>query len=57
MKHSSRRLERDPEIIATLRKDYKHFIDLTGWEEKGLALEGKGATVFDYRNCKFYITL
>jgi hypothetical protein len=29
MKHKSRQLERDQEIIGTLRKDYKYFIDLT----------------------------
>lgn len=50
MKYRSRQLERDDEIISRLRQNYKHFIDLTGWEKKGLALEGKGAVVFDYRN-------
>jgi hypothetical protein len=32
MKHKSRQLERDQEIIDSLRKDYKYFIDLTKWE-------------------------
>jgi hypothetical protein len=50
MKHHSRQLERDQEIIMELSKNYKHFIDLSMWEEKELALEGKGSLVFDYRN-------
>ena len=50
MKHVSRQLERDKEIIERLRKSYKNFIDLTHWEEKDKALEGKGSLVFDYRN-------
>lgn len=57
MKHASRQLERDQAIIANLRENYKHFIDLSGWEEKGLALEGKGSVVFDYRNAKLYCSL
>lgn len=57
MKHHSRQLERDQEIIAELSKNYKHFIDLSAWEEKGLALEGKGSLVFDYRNQKIYCSL
>ena len=50
MKHVSRQLERDKEIIEQLSKNYKHFIDLSPYEERGLALEGKGSLVFDYRN-------
>ncbi|CDW88545.1 amidinotransferase [Stylonychia lemnae] len=57
MKHHSRQLERDQEIIEELSKNYKHFIDLSGWEEKGKALEGKGSLVFDYRNQKIYCSL
>jgi len=57
MKYKSRQLERDAEVISTLRKNYKHFIDLSHWERKGLALEGKGALVFDYRNQKMYCSL
>jgi len=37
-------------MIDNLRRKYKHFIDLTHWEAQGLALEGKGSVVFDYRN-------
>jgi hypothetical protein len=57
MKHHSRQLERDQEIIETLRKDYKYFIDLSHWEAQGKALEGKGPLQFDYRNRKIYCSL
>ena len=57
MKHATRQMERSNEIIAKLRASYKHFIDLTHWEEKGKALEGKGPLLFDYRNKKIYSTL
>jgi hypothetical protein len=57
MKHPSRQVERDLEIIKELRKQYKHFIDLSYWENHGKALEGKGSLVFDYRNHKIYCSL
>ena len=57
MKHVSRQLERDQEIISKLRKDYKYFIDLSEWESQDKALEGKGSLVFDYRNAKIYCSL
>jgi hypothetical protein len=57
MKCPSRRRERDPKMIASLRLKFKHFIDLTPWEEQGMALEGKGTTIFDYRNQKFFTSL
>jgi len=50
-------LERDAKIIAKLKESYKYFIDLSHWEKKGKALEGKGAVVFDYRNQKIFCTL
>ena len=50
MKHHSRQLEKDESIIASLSSQYKYFINLSKWEEKGLALEGKGSLIFDYRN-------
>lgn len=50
-------MERDQEIIEELRKNYKYFIDLSHWEKKGKALEGKGSLVFDYRNQKIYCSL
>jgi hypothetical protein len=54
MKYKSRRNERTPELISRLQKGYKYTIDLTHFEEKGMALEGKGAIVFDHRNRAFY---
>jgi hypothetical protein len=54
MKYKSRRNERTPELIARLQKGYKYTIDLTHFEEQGMALEGKGAIVFDHRNRAFY---
>ena len=57
MKHPSRQLERDQQIIEELSKNYKHFIDLSTWEKDGLALEGKGSLVYDYRNQKIYCAL
>lgn len=57
MHHKSRQAERDLGMINQLRKDYKHFIDLTNWEAKGQALEGKGSVIFDYRNQKIYCSL
>lgn len=57
MKHPSRQLERDQEIIANLSKNYKYFIDLSCWEAEDEALEGKGSLVFDYRNQKIYCSL
>lgn len=50
MRHVSRQMERDQEIIEQLSKDYKYFIDLSNFESQELALEGKGSLVFDYRN-------
>jgi len=57
MKYVSRQLEKDLQIIETLKKDYKYFIDLSKWEKEGKALEGKGALIFDYRNKKLYSSL
>jgi len=57
MRHHSRQLERDEIIIERLKKQYTHFIDLTKWESRDLALEGKGSLVFDYRNQKIFCSL
>ena len=51
----SRRKERTQAVVDSLKKDYKHVIDLTPFEEKDMALEGKGAVVFDHRNHQFFI--
>ena len=50
-------MEKDQKIIDQLKLKYKHFIDLSKWEAEGLALEGKGALIFDYRNHKMYASL
>jgi hypothetical protein len=53
----TRRQERDPRIIADLKKAAKHFIDLTGLEATGQFLEGKGSMIYDHRNNKIYCCL
>ena len=55
MKYLSRRNERAPEIVASLKAKYRHCIDLTEFEKRGLALEGKGAIVFHHRARCFLI--
>lgn len=57
MKHATRIIERDQKIIASLKVKYEHLIDLTYFEKDGLALEGKGSLIFDYRNQKIYCSL
>lgn len=57
MRYESRRRERIEPLISAMKKDYKHFIDLTPWEAKGEALEGKGSLVIDNKNLKIYCTL
>jgi hypothetical protein len=40
--------------MFNIAKGFKHLIDLTHFEDQGMALEGKGAVVFDHRNrCLF----
>jgi hypothetical protein len=46
----SRRVERDPELKATLHREgfaVRQVIDLSAWEKKGLVLEGTGSLVLD----------
>ena len=50
MKCHSRSTERDSSIIEALKSKFKDVIDLTHFERQGLALEGKGSLVVDYRN-------
>ncbi len=57
MKSALRRLERNPKIIEDLKKEYKHFIDLTEYEKKGEYLEGTGSLLVDNLNKKFYCNL
>lgn len=55
MKYLSRRNERTPETVAKLKSGYEHVIDLTDFEARGLALEGKGSIVFHHRARCFLI--
>lgn len=55
MKYLTRRNERSPEVVAKLKSKFEHLIDLTTFEEKGLALEGKGSIVFHHRARCFLI--
>jgi len=58
MAYKSRRNERIPALIEKWSSgDYKHIIDLTHFEEQGLALEGKGSIVYDHRNRRFYCAI
>ncbi len=46
----SRRAERDPDIAAALAREgfaSRQVMDLSGWEHKGLVLEGTGSLVLD----------
>jgi hypothetical protein len=57
MRYPSRRMERDDQIIADLRKTCKHFIDLSEFEAQEKYLEGKGSVIYDHRNGKIYCCL
>ena len=48
-------MERTQESIAKLSSEYEHVIDLTHFESRGLALEGKGSIVFHHRARCFLI--
>jgi len=50
MKAENRRLERRPDILEMLKKEYRvqDLIDYSGLEEDNLFLEGTGAMVFDH---------
>ncbi|MBX2972170.1 MAG: amidinotransferase [Flavobacteriales bacterium] len=56
----SRRAERDPDMARTLRQEgFKAgaTMDLSGWEHKGLILEGTGSLVLDRVNKKAFACL
>ena len=57
MKYPSRRIERDENIINTLKSKNIHVIDLTHFETVDKFLEGKGSVVFDYRNKRVFVAL
>lgn len=57
MMATSRRLERRPDIIATLQSRYSNTIDLTPHEQQGFCLEGTGSLVLDRVNHVAYAAL
>jgi hypothetical protein len=57
LKSKLRRLEKNPKIIEDLKKNYKHFIDLTYLEQDNQFLESTGCLIFDNRNRKIYCNL
>ncbi len=57
MKSKERSKERQQPVMDYLASKFKHCIDLTHFEDDGLALEGKGTCVFDVRNRKVYCSL
>lgn len=58
MQELDRQEEREnQEVLKFLSSRYKHKIDLSHFESRGLALEGKAACVFDIRNRKIYASL
>jgi len=54
MKSKLRQLERNVKIIDDLRKEYKHFIDLSHFEKQNEFLEGTGSLLVDNLGKKFY---
>jgi len=60
MRTTSRRAERDPEMARTLQVEGFHTrqtLDLSGWEHKGLFLEGTGSLVLDRTGRKAFACL
>jgi hypothetical protein len=55
----NRRLERKPEVIASIKStfDVKRIVDLTKWEADSLFLEGTGSMVLDRDNDLVYACL
>lgn len=57
---ASRRTERDPDLASTLRTEgfiAERTKDLSGWEHRGLILEGTGSLVLDRTHKKAYACL
>lgn len=57
MMAASRRLERRPDIIATLQSRYLKTLDFTQHEQQGFCLEGTGSLVLDRVNRIAYAAL
>jgi hypothetical protein len=54
VKAPTRRLEKTPELIELLRKEYKDFVDLSYLEKENEFLESTGSLIFDHNNRKVY---
>lgn len=50
LKAVSRRSERRPDIVDWLLSRYPQLVDLSGWEDRGMFLEGTGSIVLDHEN-------
>lgn len=60
MRNGSRRVERDADMALTLRReglDAKDTVDLSGWEHRGMYLEGTGSLVLDRIHKKAFACL
>jgi len=57
MMAANRRLERRPDIISFLGRNYSRKIDLTHDENRGIFLEGTGSLVIDHSNKIAYASL
>ena len=57
MKHPSRRLERNPEFVEKLKAEYEDYINLTGYEDENLSLEGTGSLVIDRLNHQIFMSV
>ena len=56
MRWPSRQIERRQEIIDELKQTYSFVIDLTHFEDHGIALEGTGALIFDRTGRKIFMS-
>jgi hypothetical protein len=59
MYNPSRRVERRPDLIASLRERYRvtDVVDYSPYEKRGLYLEGTGSLVLDYVHRLAYVSL
>lgn len=57
LKSENRRLERDENLIAKLKSNYKYFIDLSYLEQEGEFLESTGCLIFDNINRNIYCSI
>ncbi|MCS6982302.1 MAG: arginine deiminase-related protein, partial [Flavobacteriales bacterium] len=59
MKAPSRRKERNPQLLSLLKEKFQisYIYDLSGFEERGLFLEGTGSLVFDHTYKRIFAAL